>query len=125
MTSAFNSSAFFSSRVKSCYILVRMHGSYDIQVKIEQGHLMDALGACTDEAPFALDVIRLNEELDLKIAFKMYAKALEVRRTSIHRYPCLWHATRMEVPGTLGYSYWWPNDPISSPRFQKINNYSQ
>lgn len=63
-----------------------MHASYDIQVKIEQGHLMDVLSACTDEAHIALEVIRLNEELDLKIASKMYAKALEVRHISIHRH---------------------------------------
>ena len=62
---------------------------YHVQVKIEQGHLMDALGACTDQVHIALEVLRLNEELDLKIASKMYAKALEVRRTSIHRRPCL------------------------------------
>lgn len=64
---------------------------YDVQVQIEQGHLMDALAACTDEAHIALGVLRLNEELDLKIASKMYAKALEVRRAFIRHRPCLRH----------------------------------
>lgn len=40
---------------------------------------MDVLYACTDESQIALEVLRVNEELDLKTAAKMYAMALEVR----------------------------------------------
>ena len=57
---------------------------HDAQVKIEQGHLQDALRACTDQSHIALEVLRLNEELDLKVASKMYARALEVGCASIH-----------------------------------------
>lgn len=80
-------SYFLLSRCKSYCILVRILVRYGVQVTIEQGHLMDALAACTDQAHIALKVLRLNEELDLKIASKMYAKALEVRGASIHSSP--------------------------------------
>lgn len=49
------------------------------QVPIEHWHLMDVMYACTDESHIALEVLRVNEELDLKTAAKMYAMALEVR----------------------------------------------
>lgn len=39
---------------------------------------MDVLYACTDQCDIALDVLRLNEELGLDAAPKMYAMALEV-----------------------------------------------
>lgn len=41
---------------------------------MEDGHLEDVLNACTDESHIALQVLRLNEELDPKI----YVMALEV-----------------------------------------------
>ncbi|CAM9671460.1 unnamed protein product [Pylaiella littoralis] len=50
----------------------------EMQVPIEHWHLMDVMYACTDESHIALEVLRVNEELDLKTAAKMYATALEV-----------------------------------------------
>lgn len=41
---------------------------------------MDVLYACTDESHIALQVLRLNEDLDLNTVAKMYAMALEVSR---------------------------------------------
>lgn len=52
------------------------------QVEIEQSHLLDVLTACTDETAIALQALRLNEELDLYVSAKMYAKALEVSSAS-------------------------------------------
>lgn len=53
---------------------------FDLQVQMDHSHLMDVLLACTNETDIALQTLRLNEELDLYAASKMYAKALEVSR---------------------------------------------
>lgn len=56
------------------------------QTPIEHGHLMDVLYACTDESHIALQVLRLNEELDLNTVVKMYAMALEVSRGKLRSF---------------------------------------
>lgn len=39
---------------------------------------MEALKACTNQTDIAVEIIRLNNELDLYVSWKMYAMALEV-----------------------------------------------
>lgn len=73
------------------------------QVPIEHWHLMDVLYACTDQSQIALEVIRVNEELDLKTAAKMYAVALEVREfVWVSPSLQLWLALTLCVPLNCG-----------------------
>lgn len=65
------------------------------QVPIEFWHLLDVLHACTDQSHIALEVLRLNEELDstglmttdlkstdkMYLMAKMYTMALEASET--------------------------------------------
>ena len=53
-------------------------GSPTSQTPIDHEHLMEVLQACTDESHIALQVLRLDEDLNLSKLAKMYAMALEV-----------------------------------------------
>lgn len=60
---------------------------------------MDVLYACTDESHVALQVLRLNEELDLNTAAKMYSMALEVSQgKGRSRFRVLFHSVFFETP---------------------------
>lgn len=69
------------------------------QVPIEFWHLLDVLHACTDQSHIALEILRLNEELDstttglmttdlkstdkMYLMAKMYTMALEASETEL------------------------------------------